>query len=144
MGNQLKYAFRHYPLPQIHPLALDAAISCEIAAIQGKFWYMHDMIFENQKYLSRAALLRFAVEIEINTELFTDTREYRKMSRKVISDFESGVRSGVNGTPTFYINGRRYSGMHDLDGLLSACKYTLLTLGLETGNQVKKQRTIKI
>lgn len=62
MGDQLRFAFRHYPLPQLHSLALDAAISCEIAAIHGKFWYMHDMIFENQQYLSRAALLRFAGE----------------------------------------------------------------------------------
>lgn len=144
MGDQLRYVFRHYPLPQLHLLALDAAISCEIAAIHGKFWYMHDMIFENQQYLSRAALLRFAEEIEIDTGLFTNTREYKKMSRKVISDFESGVRSGVNGTPTFFINGRRYNGLSDLEELLTTCKYILLKLGLETANPVNKQRMIEI
>jgi protein-disulfide isomerase len=131
MGNQLKYAFRHYPLPQFHALALDAAIACEMAALQDKFWYMHDLIFENQPYLSRAALLRFADEIEMDTTLLTDTREHKKMSRKVIGDFESGVRSGVNGTPTFFINGLRYNGMNDLEGLLTACKYTQLMLEAE-------------
>ena len=137
MGDLLKFAFRHHPLPQIHPLALDAAIACEMAALQDKFWQMHDIIFENQQYLSRAALTRFAEEIEMDTSLFIDTREYKKMSQKVISDFESGVRSGVNSTPTFFINGLRYNGMNDLDGLMSACRYTMLMLEAELKQPVQ-------
>jgi protein-disulfide isomerase len=127
MDNKLKFAFRHYPLQQIHSLALDAAISCEMAALQNKFWHMHDIILENQQYLSRASLLNFAEGINLDIDLFTDTVEYKRMSKKVFSDFESGVQSGVNGTPTFFINGLRYNGMNDLDGLLTACKYAALT-----------------
>jgi protein-disulfide isomerase len=128
MGDHLKYAFRHYPQPQIHPHALEAAIACEMAGLQGKFWYMHDMIFENQYRLSRTSFLHFAREIDLDTELFTDTQDYRRMSRKVISDFESGIRSGVNATPTFFINGLRYNGTNDIESLLTACRYRLLLL----------------
>jgi protein-disulfide isomerase len=126
MGNQLKYAFRHYPLPNLHPLALDAAVATEMAALQGKFWQMHDIIFENQKYLCRASLSRFAEEIEMDMFMFIDNREHQKLHGKVIADFESGVRSGVNATPTFFINGLRYKGMSDFDELYKACNYTLL------------------
>jgi protein-disulfide isomerase len=131
MGDQLKVAFRHYPFPQIHPLALDAAIACEKAALQNKFWYMHDIIFENQQDLSGASLLRFAEEIEMDTTLFSDNRENKILLRKVISDVESGVRSGVKRTPAFFINGARYNGKNDLEDLLSACTDTLLMLEAE-------------
>lgn len=126
MGDHLKYAFRHHPLPQLHPLALDAAIACEMAGLQDRFWHMHDMIFENQQRLCRTSFLNFAREIDIDTDLFTNTQDHRKMSRKVISDFESGIRSGVNTTPAFFINGLRYNGTNDFNGLLMACRYQLL------------------
>ncbi|KIC92628.1 DsbA family protein [Flavihumibacter solisilvae] len=128
MGDQLKFAFRHYPLQNLHPLALEAAVVTEAAAQLDRFWYMHDLIFENQLYLSRASLLRFAEELDIDTSLFTDPVEYKKRLMKVVSDFESGVRSGVSGTPTFFVNGLKYNGMPDFNGLLAACNISMLSL----------------
>jgi len=122
MGDSLRFVFRHYPQPVLHRLSLDASVAAETAALQGKFWHMHDIIFENQKYLSRSRFLQFAEEIDLDTRAYEDNREHKKMIQKVINDFESGVRSGVEGTPTFFINGRRYNGFHDPDDLIRACK----------------------
>jgi protein-disulfide isomerase len=119
-GDLLKFVYRHYPMPTRHPLSLQAAVATEAAALQGKFWYMHDMIFENQKYLTRTSFSEFAREIDLDSRAFEDCREHRKLFRKVISDFESGVKSGVDSTPTFFINGARYDGFDDFDNLYSA------------------------
>jgi len=123
MGRRMKFIFRHYPQPVLHPLSLDAAVAAEAAAIQDKFWHMHDIIFENQKYLTRSSLGHFAQEIELNAEIFEDSREHKKLFHKVISDYETGVKGGVDGTPTFFIDGRRYNGFHDLDSLYKTCRY---------------------
>jgi protein-disulfide isomerase len=127
MGNQLKFVFRHYPLPAVHPLALDAAIAAEAAAQQGalSFWHMHDMIFENQRHLCLSSLSKFAEEIELDTTLFEDHRAQKKLIHKVTSDFESGSKSNVTGTPTFFINGHRYNGYSDFESLYKTCKYIL-------------------
>jgi protein-disulfide isomerase len=127
MGDNLRFIFRHYPQPVLHRLSLDASVAAETAALQGKFWQMHDMIFENQKYLSRSRFLQFAEDIELDTRAYEDNREHKKMIQKVISDFEGGVKSGVEGTPTFFINGRRYNGFHDLEDLTRVCKFLLHT-----------------
>jgi protein-disulfide isomerase len=119
-GNLLKFVYRHYPIPTRHPLALPAAVATEAAAAQGKFWYMHDMIYENQKYLTRSSFSEFAREINLDIHAFEDCREQRKLFRKVISDFESGIKSGVDSSPTFFINGVRYDGFDDFDSLYSA------------------------
>jgi protein-disulfide isomerase len=119
-GDLLKFVYRHYPMPTRHPLSLQAAVATEAAALQGKFWYMHNMIFENQKYLTRTSFSEFAREIDLDSRAFEDCREHRKLFRKVISDFESGVKSGVDSTPTFFINGARYDGFDDFDNLYSA------------------------
>ncbi|MEO5891457.1 MAG: thioredoxin domain-containing protein [Ferruginibacter sp.] len=125
LGGQLKYIYRHFPLPTVHPLALDAAVASEAAAQQGKFWLMHDIIFEQQKYLVRSSFSRFAEAIELNTTVFENSRGYKKLIHKVINDFESGVKSGVDGTPTFFINGQRYNGPDDFDSLYRTCKYAI-------------------
>lgn len=125
LGDQLKFIFRHFPLPSVHPLALEAAVASEAAALQDKFWPMHDKIFEEQKYLVRSSFSRFAEEIELDATTFEDSREHKKLIHKVVSDFESGVKSGVDGTPTFFINGHRYNGLDDLEALHRACKYAL-------------------
>jgi protein-disulfide isomerase len=119
-GDFLKFIYRHYPMPTRHPLSLQAAVATEAAALQGKFWYMHDIIYENQHFLTRASLSEFAREIELDTQAFEDCREHRKLFRKVISDFESGVKSGVDCTPTFFVNGIRYDGLDDFENLYSA------------------------
>ncbi|MEO6315264.1 MAG: thioredoxin domain-containing protein [Chitinophagaceae bacterium] len=134
LGSQVKFVFRQYPLPALHPMALDAAVAAEAAAQQNKFWYMHDMIYENQKFLSPASLLQFAEAIEIDTELMQSHAKHKKMVQKVISDFESGVKNGVDGTPTFFINGQRYNGFHDFENLYQTCREVLSmsTNGVDT------------
>jgi protein-disulfide isomerase len=116
-GNLLKFVYRHFPIPECHPLSIPAAVAAEAAAVQGKFWHMHDMIYENQSYLTRASFSGFAREIQLDTGAFDDCREHRKLVRKVFSDFESGLRSGVTSSPTFFINGIRYEGFTDFKAL---------------------------
>lgn len=125
LSSQLRFVFRHFPLPNIRPISLEAAIATEAAALQEKFWYMHDIIFENQQYLSRSSLFSFAKEIELDMELYETSREFKKVSRKVIDDFEGGVKSGVDSTPVFFMNGLRYNGIKDFDSLYKTCKYLL-------------------
>ncbi len=119
-GDLLKFVYRHYPIPTRHPFSLQAAVAAEAAALQGKFWYMHDIIYENQKYLTCNSFSEFASEIDLDTHAFEDCQEHRKLFRKVISDFEGGVKSGVDSTPTFFINGARYNGFDDFENLYSA------------------------
>lgn len=121
-GSLLKFVYRHFPMPCRHPLAIPAAVAAEAAALQGRFWYMHDMIFRNQKYMTRTSFSRFAGEINLDTRPFEDCREHRKLFRKVIGDFEGGIKSGVDCTPTFFINGIRYVGFNDFDNLYSVIK----------------------
>lgn len=86
---------------------------------------MHDLIFENQKYLIKSSFSRFAERIELDMTSFEDSREYKKLIHKVINDFESGVKSGVDCTPTFFINGHRYNGFEDFETLYKTCKYAM-------------------
>ena len=124
LGSSIRFIYRHYPLPNIHPLALEAAVAAEAAGLQDKFWYMHDMILENQKYLLRSSFSTFAREIELDMGTYENNSKHKRLFQKVIHDFESGVKSGVDGTPTFFINGKKYNGFNDFEGLYKACKYT--------------------
>jgi protein-disulfide isomerase len=125
LDSDIKFIFRHYPLHSQHALALEAACAAEAAALQGKFWYMHDMIFENQKHLVRSSFSRFAENIELDMRTFEDSCGHKKLIHKVINDFESGIRSGVDSTPTFYINGKKYNGFNDFETLYKTCRYVL-------------------
>ena len=102
--------FRNFPLSQMHPDALNAALAAEAAALQGKFWEMHDMLYENQENLDKESLISFAVELGLNADKFSKDMESQKIAERISSDFNGGVRSGVNGTPAFFINGVRYDG----------------------------------
>ncbi|MFT3936215.1 MAG: thioredoxin domain-containing protein [Chitinophagaceae bacterium] len=110
MGDQLRFAFRNFPLAEIHPYATSAAIAAEAAALQHKFWEMHDYIFEHQKKLNDIFLLRYAGQLQMNVEKFESDITSSALAQKVEKDFESGIRSGVNGTPSFFINGEKYNG----------------------------------
>jgi protein-disulfide isomerase len=123
MGVNLIYIFRHFPLPNLHHLALDTAAAAEAAGLQGKFWAMHNMILENQLYLNRASLSFFADEIDLDMALYNKHLNSRQLYDRIISDFESGIHSGVNGTPTFFVNGLRYNGFDDFNGLYKVCRY---------------------
>jgi len=108
LGDNLKFVFRNFPLSEIHPNAVNAAVAAEAAAAQNKFWEMHDIIYENQQHLSDVDLVRYAVKIGLDPEEFEADFETPRFLEKTESDFESGVRSGVNGTPSFFINGEKY------------------------------------
>jgi protein-disulfide isomerase len=118
-GKKLRFAYRHFPLSNVHELAVPAAIAAEAAGRQHKFWEMHDTIFENQQQLSPSALLRFGREIGLNMAVFEQDIRDGSLAEKVESDFESGVRSGVNGTPSFFINGYKYNGSYDYISMFS-------------------------
>jgi protein-disulfide isomerase len=109
-GHQLQFVFRNFPLSEIHPFARPAALAAEAAALQGRFWEMHDAIFEHQQYLSEPFLLQLAEKLSLNMDHFTKDMQSQKLADKVDSDFESGMRSGVNGTPAFFVNDKKFNG----------------------------------
>ena len=118
MGDDLKFVFRNFPLAQIHPNAVHAAIATEAAGLQGKFWEMHDFIFEHQSREDDSSLVRYANILKLNVQQFEADFEKQELAQKVDDDFESGVRSGVNGTPSFFINGEKYNGNWDEEPFL--------------------------
>src|SRR5882762_8738921 len=120
MADQLRFVFRHFPLTQIHPHAESAAEASEAAGAQGQFWEMHDLLYENQRALDAMHLLGYAEDLNLDTRRFVRELEERVYQPRVRGDFMSGVRSGVNGTPAFFINGIRYDGSWDLAPLLEA------------------------
>jgi formate-nitrite transporter family protein len=115
LGNRLRFVYRHFPLKERHPHAQHAAEAAESAAAQGKFWEMHAALFEHQDALEDEALRSYALEIGLDGERVERDLESGTYARRVRDDFRSGVRSGVNGTPTFFVNGERYDGpwMHE-------------------------------
>jgi protein-disulfide isomerase len=113
LGDLMRFAYRHFPLSQMHPHAELAAEAAEAAGAQGKFWDMHDALFTHQDALDGAHLLLYAAAIGLDTGAFRRDLEMQTYAPRVREDFISGVRSGVNGTPTFFINGIRYDGSRD-------------------------------
>jgi protein-disulfide isomerase len=120
MDDQLRFVFRHFPLTQIHPHAEGAAEASEAAGGQGQFWKMHDLLYENQRALDSMHLVGYAEQLGLDTQRFVLELEDRRYQPRVRDDFMSGVRSGVNGTPAFFIDGIRYDGSWDLVPLLEA------------------------
>ena len=110
IGDNLKFVFRNFPLSEAHPDAFKSAVAAEAAGLQKKFWEMHDIIYENQDQLSWQDLFLYAEKIGLNMAHFRIDVEKETVIAKVEDDFESGVRSGVNGTPSFFINGKKYEG----------------------------------
>jgi Na+/H+ antiporter NhaA len=116
------YVWRHLPLDDVHPHARIAAEATEAAAAQGAFWQMHDLLLTHQDALKLPDLVRYAGELGLDVEAFTDAVKQRTYSARVQSDVDSADLSGVTGTPTFFINGRRHHGAFDLDTLSAAVK----------------------
>jgi protein-disulfide isomerase len=119
-GKQLRFVFRNFPLREIHPNAEVAAETAEFAATHGKFWDMHDLIFENQDSLSEKMLGELAHRLTLDRQALRDALRLGTFAKRVQEDFSSGVRSGVNGTPTFFINSQRYDGDVELGTLVRA------------------------
>ena len=120
MGTQLRFVFRHMPLLEMHPYAQHAAEAAEAAAAQGRFWQMHDSILQQQSELGTDLLHQLALKIKLDVVQFSADIEARRYRPRVKRDFMGGMRSGVAGTPTFFINGRRYEGALEHAALLSA------------------------
>ena len=120
LGELWCFAFRNFQLATVHPHAEHAAEAAEAAGAQGKFWQMHDCLFENQQALEDRDLVNYAAAIGLDLQRFIDEMIEHRYAERVREDFLSGVRSGVNGTPTFFINGARYQGAPSLRSLLSA------------------------
>jgi protein-disulfide isomerase len=119
---RLRFVFRNFPLSEIHPHAESAAETAEFAAAQGRFWEMHDLLFENQEQLSQALYSELAEELGLSQTALQQALEEGEYKVRVRADFSSGVRSGVNGTPTFFINGTRHDGPFDYETLVSALR----------------------
>ena len=120
MGDDIRFVFRHFTLSQIHPDAQSAAEAAEAAAAQGKFWEMHDSIFHHQHALEDANLAEFAKAVGLDLQQYTRDMAERRALARIEEDVEGGERSGVQGTPTFFINGVLYSGSWEQDALLPA------------------------
>lgn len=117
MGDALCFVFRHFPLTQAHPHAERAAEFAEAAGTIGRFWEMHDLLFEHQHALDDLSLARYAVALGCDGTLIAAALR-GDFAEKVRADFSSGVRSGVNGTPCLFINGKRLEGAWDAQSLL--------------------------
>ena len=116
----LRLAYRHFPLTTVHPHAQRAAEAAEAAGAQGQFWEMHSMLYENQDALDEESLLEYAGDLGLSVEQFASDLAEHRHAPKIQEDVASGIRSGVNGTPTFFINGLRHDGSFDLETLAAA------------------------
>jgi protein-disulfide isomerase len=119
-GDRMQFVFRNFPLSQTHRHALHAALAAEAAGLQDQFWTMHDLIFENQDRLTDEDLVGYAEKLGLDVDRFERDMQSEAIAQKVKADFNSGVRSGVGGTPTFFINGQRFEGAAEYDELLDA------------------------
>ncbi len=119
-GDKVRFVFRHFPLAQAHPHAGLAAEAAEAAGAQGKFWEMHDTLFTHQNALDLSDLLGYADDLELDGARFTRDLQAHRFLPKVRRDFMEGVRSGVNGTPSIFINGHRWDGPYTTTALLAA------------------------
>ena len=109
--NTVKVTYRHFPLNTPHPYAQKAAEASECANEQGKFWEMHDILFQNQRALTVPSLKQYATQLSLNQAQFDSCLDSGKFASKVGSDYSYGISIGVNSTPTFFINGQKYTGL---------------------------------
>jgi protein-disulfide isomerase len=120
LGEKLCFAFRNFPLANSHPHAVHSAEAAEAAAAQGRFWEMHDLLYENQGALEDEDLAQYAAGLGLDAERLLREVQSRHHQARVQEDFKTGTRAGVNGTPSFFINGERYDGPRDVETFLEA------------------------
>jgi protein-disulfide isomerase len=125
-GKRLRLVFRNFPLSELHPHAEAAAEVAEFAGAQGKFWEMHDRLFENQTRLGETLFVDLGEKLGLSTIALRQALEQGTFEPRVRADFKGGVRSGVNGTPTFFINGHRHDGSFDFEMLVDAIQRAML------------------
>jgi protein-disulfide isomerase len=119
-GRDLCYAYRHFPISTVHPLAKPAAEAAEFAGAHGLFWEMHSAIYANGHQLSGATLFALASQLGLDGAELRNALDQGTYAPKVEADFVGGVRSGVNGTPCFFVNGERHDGAYDARALIAA------------------------
>ena len=120
LGERLRFVFRNFPLAQVHPHALIAAEAAEAAGAQRRYWPMHDLLYDHQDALEPPDLVQYATLLGLDLDRFGGDLYAHRHRDKVRADLHSGALSGVNGTPTFFINGVRHDGGWDFDSLWSA------------------------
>jgi protein-disulfide isomerase len=126
-GPAVRFVFRNFPLAAAHPDTVVAAEAAEAAGAQGKFWEMHDLLFENQGALKLPHLLSYAERISLDVARWQHDLAIHAQAHKMRQDFTSGLTSGVNGTPTFFLNGQRHDGPGDERTLLLAIEESIQT-----------------
>ncbi|MHA3770229.1 DsbA family protein [Verrucomicrobiota bacterium sgz303538] len=123
LGGELRFVFRNFPLTNMHPHAEHAAEAAEAAGEQGSFWEMHDMLYENQDALDDESLAQYAAALGLDAHRLIREVLAGAHVPRIREDFMSGVRSGVNGTPTFFMNGVRYDGPRDPETMIEALQH---------------------
>lgn len=126
-GDKIYFVFRNFPLKEIHPHAQNAAEAAEVAAAQNKFWEMHDYLFEHQKTLDHNHILEYAQKVGLDIERFKKDMSGHVYASLIEESIKTGINSGVEGTPTFYINGVRYEESWDLNTFSETLKRHLTT-----------------
>jgi protein-disulfide isomerase len=114
-GDDLRFVFRNFPLQQVHEHALSAATTAEFAAAHGRFWEVHDALYENQEELGTELYVAIVTQVGLDAGQLRAALEGQEYFEKIKLDFNGGVRSGVNGTPSFFVNGTRYDGPRDFE-----------------------------
>jgi protein-disulfide isomerase len=124
-GKRLAFVFRNFPLTQMHPFAEPAAETAEFAGAHDKFWEMHDLLYESQDRLDNGLFAELAKDLDLAPAKLSEALKAKEYQPRVRADFTGGVRSGVNGTPTFFINGQRHDGSYDFASLVKAIDQVL-------------------
>jgi protein-disulfide isomerase len=124
-GKRLAFVFRNFPLTQMHQYAEAAAETAEFAGAHNKFWEMHDLLFENQTRLSAELFVELAQQLHLAPTQLRHALDKNEFLPRIRQDFSGGVRSGVNGTPTFFINGQRLDGGYDFNAIVDAVDLAL-------------------
>jgi protein-disulfide isomerase len=124
-AGRVRLVFRHFPLEEVHPHALHAALAAEAAGAQGRFWQMHDMLFENQRHLKLHQLRGYAEKLELDMERYDSEMKDELYLQRVREHIEGGGRGGVRATPTFFINGRIRDVSFGLDALIDGVEAAL-------------------
>ena len=119
-SDRLRFVYRHFPLEEVHPQALRAALAAECAGGQGRFWAMHDLLFEHQPALNADQLQAYAQRLELDVTRFSAEMSDTVYLQRIREHQEGGARSGVRATPTFFINGKLHDVSFGIDGLFDA------------------------
>jgi diadenylate cyclase len=140
-GERVRFVFRHFPLDSVHPRARRAALAAEAAASQGRFWEMHDLLYENQAELGEEDLVRHAAKLGLDLQRFEEDLANDHLAWSIEEDRLGGDRAGVVGTPALFVNGVRYTGTMDLDKLLAAVEDADSGTGSSLGGRRVPERT---